>query len=115
MVARELGAGDRETAFKRKKVYWPGTVWFCWISPFHWPDPERLPHKREGYPLIRCLSSKSELSQPPTGRQVSQYGIKKKPFFRCMLLHQLLQQPIYFLMDFCSFSYYPAKRFGCLT
>lgn len=32
-----------------------------------------------------------------------------------MLLHQLLQQPIYFLMDFSSFSYYPAKRFGCLT
>lgn len=36
--------------------------------------------KGVGYTLIRCLSSKSELSQPPTGRQVSQYGIKKSLF-----------------------------------
>lgn len=35
-----LASWGQETAFKRKKVYWPGTVWFCWISPsayFHWP------------------------------------------------------------------------------
>ena len=39
----------------------------------------------------------------------------KKGFFMCMLLHQLLQQPIDFFIDFGSFSYYPARRFGCLT